>query len=108
MTNAPDLRVIARQMKAAQDEFRQIEPFTSQLNGFDEPAAYEVARLIHEARVQEGVVAVGRKIGFTNPDMWALYGVREPNWAYVYDTTVVHLGSELKSCSLGKFIEPKI
>jgi hypothetical protein len=50
-----------------------------------------VAHLIHEARINEGAVPVGRKIGFTNPAMWSLYGVREPIWAYVYDTTVVRI-----------------
>jgi 2-oxo-3-hexenedioate decarboxylase len=60
-------------MKAAQDESRQLEPFASQLSGFDVPAAYEVAHLIHAARLAEGAVAVGRKVGFTNPEMWALY-----------------------------------
>ena len=108
MPSSIDLSTLASQMQAAQDNVRQIEPFTSQFSDFDVPSAYAVADLIHRARVRQGAAPVGRKIGFTNPDMWALYGVQEPNWAYVYDTTVVHLGSELKSCSLGKFIEPKI
>lgn len=108
MTHAPDFRVIARQMKAAQDERRQIEPFTSQLSGFDVASAYAVAHLIHEARLDEGAVPLGRKIGFTNPDMWSLYGVREPVWAYIYDTTVVRLSTGDETCSIGRFAEPKI
>lgn len=78
MPAAPDLGSIAAQMKAAQDEVRQIGPFTSQLSAFDISSAYEVSHLIHEARLAQGSAPVGRKIGFTNPDMWALYGVREP------------------------------
>jgi 2-oxo-3-hexenedioate decarboxylase len=99
---------MARQMLAAQDHARQIEPFTSQFTDFDVPAGYAVAELIHQVRVRRGALSVGRKIGFTNPDMWAIYGVQEPIWAYVYDTTVVHLGGERHTCSLGKFTEPKI
>lgn len=95
-------------MRAAQDNGRQIEPFTSRFSDFDVPSAYAVADLIHRARVRQGATPVGRKIGFTNPEMWALYGVREPIWAYVYDTTVIRLNGELRSCSLGKFAEPKI
>ena len=95
-------------MKAAQDEVRQVVPITSRFSDFDVPAAYVVADLIHQARVQEGAIPVGRKIGFTNPDMWSLYGIREPIWAYVYDTTVVHLGKGPQSCSIGRFTEPKI
>jgi 2-keto-4-pentenoate hydratase len=106
--NSHDFQGIANQMKAAQDKGLQIEPFTSQLKGFDISSAYEVAHLIHEARLDEGAVPVGRKIGFTNPDMWSRYGVREPIWAYIYDTTVVHLSAKHEKCSIRRFIEPKI
>jgi len=108
MTHAIDIRAIASQIKAAQSEVRQIEPFTSQLSGFDVPAAYAVANLIHEARLDEGGFPVGRKIGFTNPAMWSRFGVREPIWAYIYDTTVVHLTPKHETCSIGRFAEPKI
>jgi len=108
MRPADDYRAIARQMKAAQDEGLQIEPLTSQLNGFDVSSAYVVANLIHEARLDEGAVPVGRKIGFTNPDMWSRYGVCEPIWAYIYDSTVVRLSSKHETCSIRRFVEPKI
>lgn len=99
---------IAHEMKAAQDNVLQIEPFTSRLGGFDVPVAYAVAHLIHEARLREGAIPVGRKIGFTNPDMWSRYGVREPIWAYIYDTTVTYLNTGRQTCSLARFTEPKI
>jgi len=108
MSTTPDLGAIARRMKAAQDEVRQIEPFTSQLSDFDVSSAYAVAHLIHEARLAEGAAPVGRKIGFTNPDMWSLYGVREPIWAYMYDTTVVRVSDMHETCSIRRFAEPKI
>ena len=108
MTPTPDAHVLAHQMKVAQDEVRQIEPFTSQPIGFDVPTAYAVAHLIHEARVHEGAIPVGRKIGFTNPDMWSRHGVREPIWAYIYDSTVVRLYAQHQSCSISRFTEPMI
>ena len=108
MTRTPNLRAIADEMKAAQDLGNQIEPLTARLSGFDNAAAYEVARLIHEARVLEGTSSVGRKIGFTNRDMWREYGVYEPIWAFVYDTTVVHLPASRGACGLGRFAEPRI
>jgi len=95
-------------MKAAQDLCRQIEPLAARVNGFDNAAAYEVARLIHEERIREGALPVGRKIGFTNRDMWPVYGVYEPIWAYVYDTTVVRLSGPRAACRLARFAEPRI
>ncbi len=106
--NSHDFHSIANQMKAAQDDGLQIEPFTSQLSGFDVSSAYAVSHLIHEARVDEGAIPVGRKIGFTNPDMWSKFGVREPVWAYIYDTTVVRLSAKREMCSIRRFVEPKI
>ncbi len=96
-----DLHTVVSEIKAAQEEARQIEPLTSQFNGFDVASAYEVAHLIHEARLEEGNVSLGRKIGFTNPALWDVYGVREPIWAYLYDTTVVRLPSTNATCGIG-------
>ena len=108
MNHPFDLHVIMSEIKAAQEEARQIEPLTSQFNGFDVLSAYEVAHLIHEARLAEGNVSVGRKIGFTNSALWDVYGVREPIWAYVYDSTVVRLSSKNAMCDIGGLAEPKI
>ncbi len=108
MNHLCDLHTIVCKIKAAQDEARQIKPLTSQFNGFDVASAYEVAYLIHEARLEEGNVSVGRKIGFTNPALWDVYGVREPIWAYVYDTTVVRVSSANATCDIGGLAEPKI
>ncbi len=108
MPTTPDLHAIAQEMKAAQDGARHVEPFTARVPGFDLEAAYAVADLIHRERVAKGARLVGRKIGFTNPAMWARYGVREPIWAHVYDTTVVRLHDTGASCRLARFVEPKI
>lgn len=108
MSAALDLVSIAQEIKAAQDSVLQIEPFTSRIPGFDLAVAYEVAHLVHRARLNEGARPVGRKIGFTNPDMWSRYGVREPIWAYIYDTTVVQLEGVHAACPLGSFAEPMI
>ena len=108
MKQAPDLAAAARRVKAAQDEVGRIEPLLSLSEGIDLAAAYEVADLVHRARIEEGARPLGRKIGFTNPDMWRIYGVGEPIWAYVYDTTVVHLSGHEGECSLGRLVEPRI
>lgn len=108
MPTSDDLQAIARQMKSAQDAALHVEPFTTRMAGFDVAAAYEAADLIHRARLAEGARPVGRKLGFTNPDMWSRYGVREPIWAHVYEHTVVRLSDTHASCPLDRFVEPKI
>jgi len=108
MPSTVDLAAVAREMKDAQDRGAQIAPFSSRIDGFDVPAAYAVADLIHRERVEDGATTVGRKIGFTNPGMWSIYGVGEPIWGYLYDSTVVHVSGGRATCSLDGFAEPKI
>jgi 2-keto-4-pentenoate hydratase len=108
MVRTSDLEGIANEVKTAQDLGKQIELLSARVSGFDNAAAYEVARLIHQARVRGGASPVGRKIGFTNRDMWRTYGVCEPIWAFVYDTTVVHLAGSRGTCRIGRFMEPRI
>ena len=110
MLATAELEVIARQVKAAQDQGRSLPPITSQHTGFDTASAYAVADLIHAMRLADGARAVGRKIGFTNPAMWTQYDVSAPVWAHVYDTTVTYLGDtqDTPTCSLHGFVNPKI
>lgn len=107
---AAELQVIARQIKTAQDQGLPLTQITSQHTGFDTATAYAVADLVHAMRLAEGARAVGRKIGFTNPAMWAQYGVSAPVWAFVYDTTVTYLEDtpDMPTCSLRGFVDPKI
>jgi 2-keto-4-pentenoate hydratase len=99
---------IAARMQSARDEGRQIPPFSAAYEGLDLPTAYAVADALHRTRLSRGDVALGRKIGFTNPDMWPLFGVDAPVWAHVYQSTVVHMAQTPYVCSLGSFFEPKI
>lgn len=108
MPMPPDLASLAEEMKTAQDSVQQIQPFTDRVRGFDLAAAYELAHLVHRQRLAEGARPVGRKIGFTNPGMWGKYGVCEPIWGHMYDTTAMHLEGPRGTCAIGGYAEPKI
>jgi 2-oxo-3-hexenedioate decarboxylase len=108
MFSPVQLQSIADDIRAAQAQGRQLEPFSARMPGFDLEAGYAVADLLHRDRVQRGERPVGRKLGFTNADMWAIYGVRAPLWAWLYEGSVSQLASPAAVCSLGRFAEPKI
>jgi 2-oxo-3-hexenedioate decarboxylase len=76
--------------------------------GLDVDGAYAIAHEIHERRLARGERPVGRKIGFTNRDMWAEYGVDEPLWSHVYDTTVQYAEEGLADVSVGGLLQPLI
>jgi 2-oxo-3-hexenedioate decarboxylase len=87
---------------------RSIAAFTSRDPGFDMEKAYAVAERVHRARLARGERPIGRKIGFTNRNIWAEYGVYEPIWGFVYDATVVHAKDGRAELALGGFLEPRI
>lgn len=103
-----DLDALAEEMQAAQDACRQIEPLTARVDGFDVGAAYAVALRVHAARVRAGRVPVGRKIGFTNSNIWAEYGVYAPIWGFMYDSTVMRWEGPSATCRIGALAEPRI
>jgi 2-oxo-3-hexenedioate decarboxylase len=108
MNYSLDLTAIAHELKIAQDRCLQVEPYTSKFGGFGENEAYAVMQMIHKMRISEGAVPVGRKIGFTNPKMWSIYGVREPIWAFMYEQSVVQLSEANNKYRINRFVEPKI
>lgn len=85
-----------------------LQPFTGRDPAFGLAEAYEVAARVHAARLARGERAVGRKIGFTNRAIWDEYGVREPIWGFVYDTTLFRPRGGHASLALGQLAEPRI
>src|SRR5262249_42008785 len=62
--------------------------FSARYPSFTLEEAYRVSALANKMRLGEGYRPVGRKAGFTNSRIWDEYGVRAPNWGYVYDRTL--------------------
>lgn len=76
--------------------------------GLDLPAAYRVAALIDQQRQAAGEQPRGWKIGFTNRSIWPRYGVHQPIWARVWDSTLTLLpGTEATVCLAG-LVQPRI
>ena len=106
-----DAAAIARTVLAAIDGGGQIEPFTTGNAAFSEADAYAVTAELRALRIARGEKPVGRKIGFTNRNIWEEYGVYQPIWGDMYDTTVrdVTLGSRVEVSQLPEpRIEPEI
>jgi len=107
---SPDaLDRIVADVRAAQDGAHQLAPVTQRHPGFSLEQAYEVAARVHRQRVAEGAVPRGRKIGFTNANIWPEYGVHHPIWGWVYEHTLVQAKADgAATVSLGGLCEPKI
>ena len=108
MSHSSEIAALARLMRSAQDSATQLDPFTARPGGLDLAAAYTVADAVHQSRVRDGAKPLGRKIGFTNSAMWDVYGVRQPVWGWMLDSTVSFAKAQRARCSLRRFAEPKI
>ena len=84
-----DSKAIATELLDALDQGRTIPSVVERYPAFDWDDGYRVAAELHELRVRRGEKPVGRKIGFTNRNIWPQYGATSPIWAHVYDRTLV-------------------
>lgn len=99
---------IAQKLLQARYRVRQIAPISAADANFDVAKAYDVSAEIHRRRDAAGEVTVGRKIGFTNRNIWPEYGVSAPIWGYVYDRTLRLARDNAGIQSLRGAMEPKI
>jgi 2-keto-4-pentenoate hydratase len=98
----------ARRVIDAFDSRTLIEPLTTDDPDLDDAGAYAIASAVHAQRVARGERPVGRKIGFTNRTVWPRFGIDEPNWAWVYDTTTPDLGAGPWSLDISRLLQPRI
>jgi 2-oxo-3-hexenedioate decarboxylase len=98
----------AEELLEALGTAQSLATFTSRDPSFDAARAYAVSAELHAARLARGEQPVGRKIGFTNRNMWDEFGVREPIWGYVYDTTLFRPRGGHASAAIGQLAEPRI
>ena len=99
---------IASEVIAALDGHKQIAPISDREPGFDLEVAYAVTARVLELRTSRGEKAVGRKLGFTNRNIWDEYKVYAPIWSYMYDTTVRHVDPAGAAFELSSVVEPRI
>jgi 2-oxo-3-hexenedioate decarboxylase len=108
MLSPQQLQAIARELLDAHDHAKLIGSFVARDEGFDLDAAYQVAAELMRVRRSRGSRPVGRKIGFTNRSIWALYGVDAPMWAHVYDDTVSYAKDGKATVSLAGTVSPRM
>ena len=99
---------IASEVLAALDGRCQIAPLVERYPGFDLAAAYAVTARVAEHRKARGEIPVGRKLGFTNRNIWAEYNVYAPIWSYMYDSTVSDVAPDDAAFDVMTVVEPRI
>ena len=99
---------LARDLLQAHDRAGLMTSIAARNPDFDLDAAYLVAAELMRARRSRGAQPLGRKIGFTNRSIWALYGVDAPMWAHVYADTVSYARGGKAAVSLAGTVSPRM
>ena len=102
-----DLKTVAEEVVESLVGHRQISTFTSRPGGLTLDQAYRVMPLLRAAFETRGEKITGRKIGFTNREMWKIYGVKAPIWGYATNRTTHEL-AYTKALRVNDFVEPRI
>lgn len=102
-----DIGTIGREILAATDAARSIAPFSARGVELSLTDAYRVSHWQERARAKRGETSVGRKIGFTNRNIWAEYNVYAPNWGYVTTRSLREL-ADTPLLPLAPYAEPRI
>lgn len=101
----------AHQLLAARSNSQLIPPLSESAE-LILPDGYEITKAILDARIAEGEILVGRKIGFTNRTIWPKYGVVQPidrpMWGPMFDTTVRYAEENHGVQSLDGAVQPRI
>lgn len=99
---------IARELLDALDRGGTIPSVVERNAGFDWDEGYAVASEIVKLRRARGERVLGRKIGFTNRNIWAEYGATAPIWAHVYDRTLIPAIDHRATVSLKGSTRPRL
>jgi 2-oxo-3-hexenedioate decarboxylase len=102
-----DHQAVADEVLACLSDHRQTTTFSSRPAGLSLAQAYCVTPLLRRAFEARGEKIVGRKIGFTNREMWKVYGVTSPVWGYVTNRTTFDLAAT-GVIRVDGFAEPRI
>jgi 2-oxo-3-hexenedioate decarboxylase len=103
-----ETRQIAEQLLAALDAGKTIPSIAARNPGFGWDEGYAVSAEILKLRRARGERTLGRKIGFTNRNIWAEYGATAPIWAHVYDTTLTLAAQSRVTVSLRESVQPRL
>jgi 2-keto-4-pentenoate hydratase len=104
---APNIKAISREVLTSLSTHYQIPTFSSRPGGLTLDEAYRVTPMLRAAFEARGEKILGRKIGFTNREMWKVYAAKAPIWGYVTDHTTRPLTSAPMQ-GVNDFSEPRI
>lgn len=103
-----EIKTIAAELLDALDHGKTIPSVAERNPGFGWDQGYDIAAEILRMRRARGEQPAGRKIGFTNRNIWPEYGATAPIWAHVYDDTMLFAQNSAATISLRGSVQPRL
>jgi 2-oxo-3-hexenedioate decarboxylase len=103
-----DSEALGRELLAAWDGAAIVPLPSARAGGLTTAQAYAVGERLRALRIARGERPVGWKIGFTNRGIWERYGVWQPMWAPVWDSTTELLDGAECTLSLAGLSQPRL
>ena len=101
-----DKITIADEISKAISQTQQIVPLSKRGKILSLQDAYDVAGLVKENLGSPP--EVGKKIGFTNRNIWDVYNVNAPIWGPITSKSVSFTETNFQKIDLSRFCEPRI
>ena len=101
-----NIEEIASEVSSSISLAKQIEPFSKRGLVLSLQEAYDEARIVRQKLGQAEII--GRKIGFTNRNIWNIYDVDQPIWGPITKSSVSFFESNFLKIDLSQFCEPRI
>ena len=101
-----NIEEIASEVSSSISLAKQIEPFSKRGLVLSLQEAYDVAGIARQKLDQTEII--GRKIGFTNRNIWNTYEVDQPIWGPITKSSVSFFESNFLKIDLSQFCEPRI
>ncbi len=105
-------RLLAEELLEVRGRGGQLTPPSDSYQGWNLAAGYAVGTELAGLRRQQGWVTAGRKIGFTNKNIWPVLGMDTVIWAYIYNQTIRYAAQNQAELPLANtcstLIEPEI
>lgn len=104
MVNREQAMEFARELVAAEDERKPIDPITERTELSIEDA-YKIQLEIIKMKTGRGENVIGKKIGLTSKRIQQAFGVHQPDYGHILDKLIAREGLPI---ALSEFIQPKI
>lgn len=99
---------LAQQLLAAYDSGSLMALPSAAAKPFAMADAFAAADAVRDLRIARGEKPLGYKIGFTNRSLWERYGVHQPIWGPVWDSTAALLDGATARVSLTGLSQPRL